>query len=53
MLTASTVPTKLSTAPVPLKETDEIFELLLGDNLAGRKKYIADYGKFYIKDADI
>ncbi len=39
--------------PADAKETDEIFELLLGDNLAGRKKYIADYGKFYIKDADI
>lgn len=34
-------------------KTKEMFELLLGDNLQGRKEYIASYGADYIELADI
>ena len=43
----------VAVTPAGEKETEEMFDLLLGDNLAGRKEYIAQYGKFYLKDADI
>ena len=43
----------VAVTPTGEKETEEMFELLLGDNLAGRKEYIAEYGKLYLKDADI
>ena len=43
----------VAVTPAGEKETEEVFELLLGDNLVGRKEYIAEYGKFYLKDADI
>ena len=33
--------------------TSEMFELLLGDNLQGRKDYISEYGAQYIELADI
>lgn len=33
--------------------TSEKFDLLLGDNLAGRKQYIADNGHMYIDMADV
>lgn len=33
--------------------TSEMFDLLLGDNLAGRKDYIADNGYLYMDDIDI
>jgi len=35
------------------KATEEMFELLLGDNLAGRKEYIAENGSLYLEMADI
>lgn len=35
------------------EKTSEMFELLLGDNLAGRKEYIADNGPSYLDLADI
>jgi DNA gyrase subunit B len=34
-------------------ETAEIFDTLLGDNLAARKEYIAANGSKYMADADI
>ncbi len=34
-------------------ETAEIFDTLLGDNIAARKVYIADNGSKYLADADI
>ena len=43
----------VAVTPTGERETEEMFELLLGDNLAGRKEYIAEYGKLYLKDADI
>ena len=33
--------------------TAKMFDVLLGDALAERKKFITDYGHLYIKDADI
>ena len=30
-----------------------MFDLMLGDELAGRKRYIAEHGAEYLKDADI
>ncbi len=30
-----------------------MFDLLLGDNLEGRKEYIADYGELYLDAADV
>lgn len=33
--------------------TSEMFDILMGDNLAGRKEYIAQYGHLYIDLADI
>lgn len=39
--------------PEDAKLTSDIFDLLLGDNLAGRKQYIADNGHLYIDMADV
>lgn len=35
------------------KKTADMFDLLLGDNLSGRKRYIAEYGHLYIDAADV
>ncbi len=35
------------------EQTDYIFETLLGDDLPERKRFIADYGKNYLAEADI
>ncbi len=39
--------------PCEAKETAEMFELLLGDNLEGRKEYIAENGHLYLEMADL
>ncbi len=39
--------------PEEAEATSQMFDLLLGDNLAGRKDYIAEYGYLYMEDADI
>ena len=39
--------------PEDAQKTQEIFELLLGDNLDGRKDYIRDYGYKYLDDIDV
>ncbi len=39
--------------PEDAEHTSEMFDLLLGDNLAGRKDYISEYGYLYMDDADI
>ncbi len=39
--------------PEDAEQTSQMFDLLLGDNLAGRKDYIAEYGYLYMEDADI
>ncbi|MCM1285220.1 MAG: toprim domain-containing protein [Acetobacter sp.] len=43
----------IQVTPDDAKETSEIFDLLLGDNLDGRKEYIADYGHLYLDAADV
>ena len=39
--------------PAEAQATAEKFDLLLGDNLAGRKDYIANYGHLYIDMTDV
>jgi DNA gyrase subunit B len=39
--------------PADAKKTDEVFNLLLGDNLSGRKKHIAAHGAEYMQNADV
>ena len=39
--------------PEDVEKTKEMFELLLGDNLAGRKEHIAEYGHEYIDLIDV
>lgn len=35
------------------QKTSDMFDLLLGDNLEGRKEYISDYGHLYLDAADV
>ncbi len=39
--------------PSDAEETARIFDILLGDNLAGRKDHIATYGHLYLDDLDL
>lgn len=39
--------------PSDAKETADKFDLLLGDNLAGRKDYISEFGHLYIDMTDV
>ncbi len=39
--------------PEDAELTSEMFDLLLGDNLAGRKDYITENGHLYMDDADV
>ncbi|MBQ1546085.1 MAG: DNA topoisomerase [Clostridia bacterium] len=39
--------------PDDAQQTAEIFDILLGDNLSGRKEYIVKYGADYIDDLDV
>ncbi len=39
--------------PEDAQQTFEMFDLLLGDNLNGRKNYIAENGHLYLDDADV
>ena len=39
--------------PSDIEETAEKFDLLLGDNLSGRKDYIANFGHLYIDMTDV
>ncbi len=43
----------ISVVPADPAATEEIFDILLGNNLPGRKAFIAENGYRYIKDADI
>lgn len=43
----------IKVTPAEAERTSEMFDLLLGDNLDGRKEYIADYGHLYIDAADV
>lgn len=39
--------------PEDANKTGEVFDLLLGDNLTGRKDYISEYGHLYVDLADL
>lgn len=39
--------------PEESERTSEVFELLLGDNLAGRKEHIANHGYEYLDELDV
>ncbi len=39
--------------PDNLQRTGEVFDLFLGDNLAGRKDYIAQHGHEYLSELDV
>jgi DNA gyrase subunit B len=39
--------------PEGAQRTAEVFDLLLGDNLAGRKEHIANHGYEYLDDLDV
>lgn len=43
----------IKVTPDDAEKTSEIFDLLLGDNLDGRKEYISDYGHLYLDAADV
>lgn len=43
----------IKVTPDDAQKTSEMFDLLLGDNLEGRKEYISDYGHLYLDDADV
>ena len=43
----------ISVEPADVARTEYMFDVLMGDNLAERKVFIAQHGSEYIKDADI
>ena len=43
----------IAVTPAEAEETARMFDILLGDALQERKKFITDFGHLYIKDADI
>lgn len=43
----------IKVTPDDAQKTSEMFYLLLGDNLEGRKEYISDYGHLYLDAADV
>ena len=43
----------IAVTPADAEETAKMFDILLGDALPERKRFITEYGHLYIKDADI
>ena len=43
----------VAVTPTDARETASMFEMLLGDDIQGRKRFIAEHGAEYMKDADI
>ena len=39
--------------PADAAETAKMFDIMLGDDLAGRKRFIAEHGHEYLAEADI
>ena len=39
--------------PSDAEATAQVFDMLLGDNLQGRKDHIAEVGHLYVDDADL
>ena len=43
----------IKVVPDDIQRTAEMFDILLGDNLQGRKDYIVQYGENYIDNLDL
>ena len=43
----------IKVTPEGAEKTAMVFDLLLGDNLAGRKEYITENGHLYLDAADV
>ncbi|HBR02616.1 MAG TPA: hypothetical protein DD738_08395, partial [Ruminiclostridium sp.] len=43
----------IKVVPDDASETQKFFDLLLGDNLQGRKQYISDHGHEYMELIDV
>jgi DNA gyrase subunit B len=43
----------IAVKPADAAATEEIFDVLLGNNLAGRKTFIAEHAGEYMKDVDV
>lgn len=43
----------IKVSPADIEATTAMFDMLLGDNLQGRKEYIAEFGSDYLEMADI
>ena len=43
----------IAVSPTDAEETARMFDILLGDDLPERKRFIVEHGSEYIKDADI
>jgi DNA gyrase subunit B len=43
----------IAVSPTDAAETARMFDILLGDDLPERKRFIVEHGSEYIKDADI
>ena len=43
----------IKVTPDEAERTSQMFDLLLGDNLEGRKEYISDFGHLYLDAADV
>lgn len=43
----------IKVTPDEAEKTSQVFDLMLGDNLEGRKEYISDYGHLYLDTADV
>ena len=43
----------IKVTPTDVKETADMFDLLLGDNLQGRKDFIAEFGENYLDNIDV
>ena len=43
----------IKVTPADAEETGMIFDILLGDNINGRKEYIALHGNEYLEELDV
>lgn len=43
----------IKVTPDDAEKTSQMFDLLLGDNLEGRKEYISEYGYLYLDAVDV
>ena len=46
-------PSGIKVMPTDVERTAQVFDILLGDNLAGRKEHIAQHGAEYLDDLDV